>query len=179
MEKPFDGTESTIRSELVSDEELTQVLQCLHAEVENWTVHEGSPYDDWATVEAIAEATGRPETEVAETLIKVRRELVYQHLSERLNEADRVLNTVERPGNSRPDHVGQRLKQEATQTVLDSLPGPHRARLREIAHKRRGEIEENRSSNRMAWVLLLLMAFIVTVGMAPTLVQALRAAIGG
>lgn len=119
--QPFDGTESTLRSSLISDEELRDVLCAIEESQFQDEAHKVSPYDDWVTISAISEATGHSTEEIEEVLIRIRRETLSCKISQRLRELEEPLYRVERPGHHKPDPSAPAIRITQINTILDKI----------------------------------------------------------
>ncbi len=119
--RPFDGTEETLQSDLISELELRDVLQAIEEQQFSEKALEVSPYDDWVTIRAISEATGHSEHEIESVLLTIRRENMASQISARLRELEEPLYRVERPGHYRPDPVAPALRAQQINTILDRI----------------------------------------------------------
>lgn len=119
--QPFDGTEETIDSHLISKKELQAVLKAIEEEQFVDATHSISPYDDWVTIESICEATGHRPHEVAQILYEHRRAELASRISDRLRELEEPLYRVERPGHHKPNSSMPGLRVEQVNTILDRL----------------------------------------------------------
>ncbi|MFM9871855.1 MAG: hypothetical protein ACKVQS_00155 [Fimbriimonadaceae bacterium] len=156
--RPFDGTEETLHSSLISDDELREVLQNLEEQELRLEAHEASPYDDWVTIKAICEATGHSENEIEGVLYDIRRANLASKISERLRELEEPLYRVERPGHSRPDPSAPALRIAQIDTILDKLLPVNQK------HVRRHKNLEPTLSDRIASTIALIIGLIVVVG---------------
>lgn len=133
MQTPFDGTEKTLSSPLISNEELRSVLEVIHEEQFAGAALEASPYDDWATVEAICEATGHRPDEVQRVLEKLRREDLASRISTQLRELEEPTFRVERPGHHKPSASAPMIRFEQINTILDRIAPANKSTRHKIA----------------------------------------------
>lgn len=165
--QPFDGTESTLNSPLVSDEELQSVLHSLQEESLAQETHKISPYDEWVTIAAICEATGHNEAEISALLHDLRRQELASRISTRLRELEEPLYSVERPGHHRPDPSAPLIRIEQINTILDRLV-PKSELI-----KRKSKALEPTTTERTASLIATVFALLILVGSVLLIVQAL------
>lgn len=131
MERPFDGTENTIGSPLISNEELRGVLELIHEEQFADAAWQASPYEDWATIDAICETTGHRPEEVERILGQIRRADLASRISTRLRELEEPTFRVERPGHHLPSASAPVLRVEQINTIVDRLSSSKKS----VSHK--------------------------------------------
>lgn len=165
--QPFDGTEETLDSHLVSDLELQDVLKALQEETLADQAHEISPYDDWVTTEAICEATGHDEAEISALLNDLRRRELASRISTRLREMEAPLYSVERPGHHRPDPSAPLIRIEQINTILDRLLPKS-----ELVKKRNKSLEPT-AADRTASFIATAVAIVILLGSVLLILQAL------
>ncbi|MBA4292183.1 hypothetical protein C0431_04365 [bacterium] len=165
--QPFDGTEATLNSPLVSDQELQAVLQSLQEESLAEETHKISPYDEWVTVAAICEATGHNEAEISALLHELRRQDLASKISTRLRELEAPLYSVERPGHHRPDPSAPLIRIEQINTILDRLLPKS-----EFIKKRSKSLEPT-AAERTASLIATVFAVLILVGSVLLIFQAL------
>ena len=162
--EPFDGTEETIQSRLISDQELQAVLQAIEEEQFVKATHDASPYDEWVTVDAICEATGHNPTEVSRILYQHRRAILASRISERLRELEEPLYRVERPGHHKPDSSAPVIRVEQINTILDKL-------LPKQSYTRKSKALQTTLSDRVASAIALFIGAIVVLGTLALIIQ--------
>lgn len=134
----------------IEPQELRPLLEQLHSP--ETSVHQ---VDERATVAAVSEATGLPETQVWDALHKLRSEDLQARLAERLREAEEPLYRVERPGFTAetPTFLG---RQRAFQSILDTVPRLDSQKQAKLAPKQ--ETADERASR---WAARLVLAFML------------------
>lgn len=167
--RPFDGSEETLQSHLISDAELQAVLGAIEELEFREEAHVASPYDDWVTIDSIAEATGHPESEIERVLFEIRRENMASRISERLRELEEPLYRVERPGHHRPDASAPAIRIAQINTILDRILPEGKAKI-----KSRKYLEPN-ASDRIASAIALIIGGIVVLVTIGLIIQAIVA----
>lgn len=141
------GHEFEEERDTVTPLELTALLSELH-EPDSWM---GEEDDDHVTVSAVAEATGRSETEIQELLERLREEDKEIRLSRALREMEEPLYRVERPGPTPHDPLAAHFRLRPGQSLsplLDSLAKKRRVR----------KVVEDKSSELVGRIILYVFA---------------------
>ncbi|MBS1710814.1 MAG: hypothetical protein JSS71_03695 [Armatimonadetes bacterium] len=168
-QKPFDGTEETLDSPVVSDAELQAVLQAIAKEDLGEPAHQASPYDDWATVDSICEVTGRSRAEIEGIVLALRREDLAARISGRLRELEEPLYRVERPGHHPPSSVEHILRDRQVKTILDKMGQP----LIPKRVKSDQELRNEKSSDLLGRIIAYLLTGVVVFIALYAIVQSL------
>jgi hypothetical protein len=167
--RPFDGTEKNLKSQLISANELKDVLQAIEEQQFGDRAREVSPYDEWVTVKSICEATGHSESEIETVLLAIRRENLASKVSERLRELEEPLYRVERPGHHKPDPSAPALRIQQINTILDRIMPEEKAKA-----KIRKHLEPTMTDRVASGIALIIGAIVVLVTIGLILQTMLR-----